>query len=1434
MSRLLIIFMTFCTCQLHAADYYWVGGGGSWSDVNHWRLGSPAGSIPSIVPSASDNVFFGAYSGFGTAAAEKTVRLDANGFCNNMTWESDVANDPVFVADNAAFTVEVWGNLILSPTTTYTLIFTFRGAAAATITSNGTVLGAFGLDINKPGSSVTVADSLVVPYNSSSSNTSFIYLTAGTFDIAGKKLWHRRFVSDNNNERTLEMANADLSFPYYYSFLGANKTLNAAGSMLYTGVYIFVDGGTYNRVINNANDYNNFGINNTTFKTIEFTRATSNSFAQLNNGNTVTDSLIFHGRGRIYTNNNVGYIYYGNVGSVTGTGNVARKVICTGNFNIDGDYTTTIDSLLLAPNHTSNFRGTLNIKNYLYVEGASCEAFTEIFGDSIAGSVNLDAGAVVDISNVILTGVKAYGANTPYAIEGIDGEGNLGFDITAPGTIGGTTLYWVGGPGDWNDRSHWSETSGGPGGACIPFINDNVVFNAGSSLAGGTITTSSSSFCRDMTWDASVGTAIFNESTTAKFSIYGSVVLNPSVTMNATLEFNGDDPASTITTNGSTNGELNWLISKKDAGGLTLTDDWSNANGNIDLVDGSLNMSGRNISIREFNSTETYTTKSLDINNSTIDISYRWAFTGLYKSMNAAGSHISSAYIFHVNGLDYPSVELSYAGANSAFNISSTNFGKLIFTSPVPTSMARIGGNNSIRRLEFAGAGAITNGGSSIDTMILAGSRNYSFAGITTINQYLQAQAMPCTGLTEMRGDPSGTLAFSSSAQADIDNIYMQNMTATGDITPIAFNGANAGGNTGWTINSTSGSALYWVGGAGDWNDNSHWSYTSGGAGGACIPTVYDDIYFDANSGFGTATAAKTVTINNGNAYCRNINWANSPNSPIWNKATSWNMECWGDSIIINPDATFNVNQLTLKGSNDTYMKGGAPAGSFSVHIDKPDGSLTLLDDYDNPVSNFILANGGFNAAGRTMRVRSIDNQGSANASSIDITNALVTAELSWRYNGNVAARSLSAAGSTIITPTFTAQGFDYHNVFVTGQANTSAVLGTTHIDSLVFTNTSLASAAGINGNDNTLGYVEYKGSGGMYGTANTIDTLVFFPGGIYTITAGTNNTITSEWFASGTPCRLTEIVSSSSTSNATITKLNEAPSFDYMRVRRITAAGTTPFVAYEHTIDQGNNLNWSIEPYDGVAPIHGLGADTAVRAEDFPIILNTDGFFGSPSSQYLWSDNTNADTLVVTEPGTYSVEVNFVDGCQVTDEIVVSLADPLPITLTRFTAQVQNCQSRLHWHVEDAVHFSHFVIEQSEDGRQYDEIGQVIHRQDKQDYSYIASTPGSGTLFYRLRLIDIDGTYTYSKVEMVNSTCINSEVSVSPTITENTVRVGLPAGYENARLYVINTAGQQLRPDIQGTGLSRTINLHNLPSATYILQIVNGKQVKSFKIFKN
>lgn len=61
---------------------------------------------------------------------------------------------------------------------------------------------------------------------------------------------------------------------------------------------------------------------------------------------------------------------------------------------------------------------------------------------------------------------------------------------------------------------------------------------------------------------------------------------------------------------------------------------------------------------------------------------------------------------------------------------------------------------------------------------------------------------------------------------------------------------------------------LFWVGGTGNWSDQTHWALTTGGAGGAGVPAPNTNVTFDSNSGTSAtvtvdiAAQAKTITIN--------------------------------------------------------------------------------------------------------------------------------------------------------------------------------------------------------------------------------------------------------------------------------------------------------------------------------------------------------------------------------------------------------------------------------------------------------------------------------------------------------------------------------------------------------------------------------------------
>lgn len=101
----------------------------------------------------------------------------------------------------------------------------------------------------------------------------------------------------------------------------------------------------------------------------------------------------------------------------------------------------------------------------------------------------------------------------------------------------------------------------------------------------------------------------------------------------------------------------------------------------------------------------------------------------------------------------------------------------------------------------------------------------------------------------------------------------------------------------------------YWVGGSGNWNlsNTANWSASSGGAGGASVPTSSDDVFFDANSGSGIVDLPNTTVV-----PCRNIDTTGYTGTiRLFNSSTSV-LEVYG-SLIFTPTFTFNAQNGTVR-----------------------------------------------------------------------------------------------------------------------------------------------------------------------------------------------------------------------------------------------------------------------------------------------------------------------------------------------------------------------------------------------------------------------------------------------------------------------------------------------------------------------------------------
>ncbi len=138
-----------------------------------------------------------------------------------------------------------------------------------------------------------------------------------------------------------------------------------------------------------------------------------------------------------------------------------------------------------------------------------------------------------------------------------------------------------------------------------------------------------------------------------------------------------------------------------------------------------------------------------------------------------------------------------------------------------------------------------------------------------------------------------------------------------------------------------------------------------------------------------------------------------------------------------------------------------------------------------------------------------------------------------------------------------------------------------------------------------------------------------------------------------------------------------------------------------------------------------------------------------------------------------------------------------LPITLMYFTAKQNDSQVLLQWATASEKDNEYFSLEKSRDGRQFNEIGRVAGAGTstaKLTYQFTDDFPFGGTSYYRLKQVDLDGTFTYSRIVAVNSE-VTAALRIYPNpVTQNELWVeATDAQADDMRITIHNAVGQLL-----------------------------------------
>ena len=175
-------------------------------------------------------------------------------------------------------------------------------------------------------------------------------------------------------------------------------------------------------------------------------------------------------------------------------------------------------------------------------------------------------------------------------------------------------------------------------------------------------------------------------------------------------------------------------------------------------------------------------------------------------------------------------------------------------------------------------------------------------------------------------------------------------------------------------------------------------------------------------------------------------------------------------------------------------------------------------------------------------------------------------------------------------------------------------------------------------------------------------------------------------------------------------------------------------------------------------------------------------------------------------------------------DDIAFNTISGLPVELVAFTAtNVDDREVQLDWESVTEQNADYYVVERAEQLNDWEEVttvGAVGNTTETTNYETVDHEPMAGLSYYRLKMVDTDGTFEYSTVRTVNlgSKAI-ARVFPNP-VTGGSLIVSMEE-IENTELHILSSLGQRLI--VQSNTLSSNeiaFEVGHLSSGVYFVEI--------------
>jgi|GEM_PF-2688070 len=182
------------------------------------------------------------------------------------------------------------------------------------------------------------------------------------------------------------------------------------------------------------------------------------------------------------------------------------------------------------------------------------------------------------------------------------------------------------------------------------------------------------------------------------------------------------------------------------------------------------------------------------------------------------------------------------------------------------------------------------------------------------------------------------------------------------------------------------------------------------------------------------------------------------------------------------------------------------------------------------------------------------------------------------------------------------------------------------------------------------------------------------------------------------------------------------------------------------------------------------------------------------------------------------------------------------PIELSSFKAKLEDKDVTLNWITATEINSDYFEIQRSQDNSDFQKIGTVqaaqTSTQDKR-YQYTDLLPPAGRLYYRLKMVDRDNSFTYSHVALVKNYKIEHQVDLFPNPIHGGDVLNLTTDTEiraDGMITIFDLTGKEVKfQQLESNAKQHIIDLQGLTQGSYLVNVsYDGKRITKKIVISN